>query len=140
MLSILKTLSFFSGSRGPHRPDLPSPCGRKFHFSLHSLRDDVRSISPKRRQHKQTSSRQNCSFRKFYNKNGIYGIILNIAPSINIHAVNPRTCNCTCADQGTRSKFFISVDCTFGLDSLVLLTCISEHVNQTSSAVVYIFL
>ena len=35
MLSILKTLSFFSGSRGPHGPDLPSPCGRKFYFSLH---------------------------------------------------------------------------------------------------------
>ena len=33
MLRILKTLSLLSGSRGPHGPDLPSPCGRKFHIS-----------------------------------------------------------------------------------------------------------
>ena len=45
MLSILKTLSLFSGSRGPHGPDLPSPCGRKFQISLHNLPDDGRSIS-----------------------------------------------------------------------------------------------
>ena len=46
MLSILKTLSLLSGSRGPHGPDLPSPCGRKFHISLHlTLPDDGRSIS-----------------------------------------------------------------------------------------------
>ena len=38
-------LSLFSGSRGPHEPDLPSPCGRKFHISLHILPDDGRSIS-----------------------------------------------------------------------------------------------
>ena len=25
---------FFSGSRGPHGPDLPSPFGRKFHIAL----------------------------------------------------------------------------------------------------------
>ena len=41
MLSILQTLSFFSGSRSPHGPDLPSSCGRKFHFSLHSLPGEV---------------------------------------------------------------------------------------------------
>ena len=38
-------LSIFSGSRGPHWPGLPSPFGRKFHFALHSLPDDGRSIS-----------------------------------------------------------------------------------------------
>ena len=32
MLSILKTLSLFFGSRGPDGPDLPLPCGRKFHI------------------------------------------------------------------------------------------------------------
>ena len=30
-------LSFFSGSRDPYGPDLPSLCGRKFHFSLIGL-------------------------------------------------------------------------------------------------------
>ena len=45
MLSILKTLSLFSGSGGSHGPDLPSPYGRKFHISLHTLPDDGRSIS-----------------------------------------------------------------------------------------------
>ena len=35
MLSILKMLSIFSGSRGTHGPDLPSsPFGRKFHFAF----------------------------------------------------------------------------------------------------------
>ena len=38
-------LSFFTGSRGPHGPDLPSPFGRKFQISLHTLPDDGRSIS-----------------------------------------------------------------------------------------------
>ena len=34
MLSILKTLSLFSGSRGPHGPELPLPAGENstFHF------------------------------------------------------------------------------------------------------------
>ena len=46
MLSIFKKLNFFSGSRGPHRPDLPSPCGQEFHFLfIHTLPDDGRSIS-----------------------------------------------------------------------------------------------
>ena len=30
-------LSLFSGSRGPHRTELPSPCRRKFYISLHTL-------------------------------------------------------------------------------------------------------
>ena len=34
MVSILKVLSIFSGSRGPDGPDLPSPSGRKFQFSV----------------------------------------------------------------------------------------------------------
>ena len=38
MLSILKTLSLFSCSRGPHGPDLPSPWRRKFHISLHVMK------------------------------------------------------------------------------------------------------
>ena len=38
-------LSFFTGSRGPHGPDLPSPFRRKFQISLHTLPDDGRSIS-----------------------------------------------------------------------------------------------
>ena len=38
MLSIRKTLSFFSGRRVLHRPDLLSPYWRKFHFScIHSF-------------------------------------------------------------------------------------------------------
>ena len=45
MLSILKTLSLFSGSSGPHGPDLPSPYERKFHISLHTSPDNGRSIS-----------------------------------------------------------------------------------------------
>ena len=45
MLSILKMLSLYSGSRGPHWLDLPSSCGHKFHISLHTLPDDGRSIS-----------------------------------------------------------------------------------------------
>ena len=45
MLSILKTLSLFSGSRDPRGPHLPSPFVRKFHISLHTLPDDERSIS-----------------------------------------------------------------------------------------------
>ena len=28
----IKNVKFLSGSRGPHGPDLPSPCGRKFQF------------------------------------------------------------------------------------------------------------
>ena len=45
MLSIVKLLSIFSGSRGPDGPDLPSPFVREFHFALHTLPDDGRSIS-----------------------------------------------------------------------------------------------
>ena len=30
-------LSLFSGSRGPDGPDLPSPCGRKFHISCFTV-------------------------------------------------------------------------------------------------------
>ena len=30
-------LSLFTGSRGPHRPDLPLPCGLIFPISLQSL-------------------------------------------------------------------------------------------------------
>ena len=30
-------LSIFSGSRGPEGPDLPSPSGRKFQLSVHTL-------------------------------------------------------------------------------------------------------
>ena len=32
MSNILKNVKFLSSSRGLHRPDLPSPCGRKFQF------------------------------------------------------------------------------------------------------------
>ena len=28
----MKRVKFLSGSRGPHGPDLPSPCGRKLQF------------------------------------------------------------------------------------------------------------
>ena len=31
----ISMLSIFSGSRGPHGTDLPSPVGRKFHLALH---------------------------------------------------------------------------------------------------------
>ena len=34
MLNILIMIRIFSGSKGPHGPDLPSPFGRKFHFAL----------------------------------------------------------------------------------------------------------
>ena len=34
MLSILKMLSIFSGSRGPNGPDLLSPFGRQFQLSV----------------------------------------------------------------------------------------------------------
>ena len=37
MLSILKMLSVFSGSRGPHEPDLPSLVGREFQLSVHQI-------------------------------------------------------------------------------------------------------
>ena len=30
-----KNVKFLSGCRGPHRPDIPSPSGRKFQFSVH---------------------------------------------------------------------------------------------------------
>ena len=41
-----KNVKFLSGSRRPHGPDLPSPCGRKLQFqSVHTLLDDGRSIS-----------------------------------------------------------------------------------------------
>ena len=55
MLSILKTLSLFSGNRCPDGPDLPSPCGQKFHISLHSHLPDrlmMREASLKRCQKK----------------------------------------------------------------------------------------
>ena len=45
MLSILKMLSIFSGSRVPDGPDLPSPFGQTFQLSVHTLADDGRSIS-----------------------------------------------------------------------------------------------
>ena len=44
MLSI-QNVKLFSGSKGPDGPDLQSPFWRKFHISLHTLSDDVRSIS-----------------------------------------------------------------------------------------------
>ena len=44
MLSILDTLCLFSGSRGPHGPDLPSPCRRKFHISLSHTPCHVMSV------------------------------------------------------------------------------------------------
>ena len=45
MLSIIKTLSLFSGSRGPHWPDLPSPYGQKFHISPHCLLYSLSTIT-----------------------------------------------------------------------------------------------
>ena len=41
----VKMLSILSGSRDPDGPDLPSPLGRIFQLSVHTLPDDGRSIS-----------------------------------------------------------------------------------------------
>ena len=46
MLSILKTLSLLSGSRGRYGPDLPSPCGRRFYISF--IEDNPDFITGKR--------------------------------------------------------------------------------------------
>ena len=45
MSSILERLSILSDSRRPDGPDLPSPLGRKFQLSVHTLPDHGRSIS-----------------------------------------------------------------------------------------------
>ena len=65
MLSILKCQ--VSGSRGSHGPDLPSPSGRKFQFSAHTLPDDERSI-PRKVAEKHYDSRHD-KLRKQYEYN-----------------------------------------------------------------------
>ena len=61
---------FLSGSRGPHRPDLSSPSGRKFQFSLRFTLCQMMGEVSTETSPTETNwfkTRQNCSFRTFYN-------------------------------------------------------------------------